>query len=137
MRLKLITGILLIISSLIFAAPVKAEDVQPEMIKGHATAYCLDGTMANGTHVREGACASSADRLGAVLMIYKRLPDDSIGDFIGMYEVLDAGGTDGIKSGKVIDIWKPTYEKCQEFMNLVYEDGCHGNVWIQVVHGAG
>lgn len=114
-----------------FSKPVSAT----ELIKGCATAYCLSGTTASGEQTREGICASSGNRLNKTIILYKRLPDDSIGDLIGSYECKDTGATKGIKNGTVIDVWRPNYNSCKEFMNLIYEDGCKGKVYIQIIEG--
>ena len=110
---------------------------EPTLNKGHGTAYCLSGTMANGEKVRDGACAACNEWQGKTLAIYQRKPDGSIGNFIGYFEVLDKGGTDAIKSGKVIDVWKPDKESCQTFMDQIYEDDCKGKIYIQVIDAVG
>ena len=104
---------------------------------GHATAYCVSGVTASGEITRDGICAGRKEWLGKTIILYQRLPGNVVGDQIGVYECLDTGGTDGLNSGKVIDVWCPTYDDCQEFMNLVYEDGCQGKVYIQVIDSEG
>jgi 3D (Asp-Asp-Asp) domain-containing protein len=54
------------------------------------------------------------------------------GDFLGIYEVTDTGGTDGLKAGTVIDVWFDTYEECEEWMRLT-----EGKCYVQWVHGEG
>ena len=129
----------LIITSVILPVNAEKREIEPPegFIKASATAYCITGTMANGEKTHEGACASSKDRMGCVLVMYQRLPDDSVGDYIGTYTVEDAGGTKAIKRGDVIDVWKPNLKACQEYMDLLYEDGCKGKVWIQIIEGEG
>lgn len=112
-------------------------DDQPYLMKAHATAYCQSGTTASGTQTRKGICAAKKEWIGKTIVIYQRLPGDKIGNMIGIYECLDTGGTEGIKTGKVIDIWEPDLEGCQEFMNKVYENGCKGKVYIQIVDAVG
>ena len=112
-------------------------DDQPYLMKAHATAYCQSGITASGTQTRKGICAAKKEWIGKTIVIYQRLPGDKIGNMIGIYECLDTGGTEGIKTGKVIDIWEPDLEGCQEFMNKVYEDGCKGKVYIQIVDAVG
>lgn len=125
-------GVLALIISLVaISRPVRAD----ELIKGSATAYCIDGTTASGEQTREGICASSEDRLGKYIILYKCLPDDTVGDFIGLYSCKDTGATKGIKNGTVIDVWRSNYDSCQDFMNLVYSDGCKGNVYIRIIEG--
>ena len=102
-----------------------------------ATAYYIHGTTASGAKTREGICAGSSLYFGKTIAVWQRLPDGTVGDLIGYYECLDKGGTNGIKSGYVVDIWCESYEDCQEFMNTIYEDGCKGNVYIQVIDAKG
>lgn len=100
---------------------------------GHATAYCLPGITASGQQVRHGICAMhDKELIGKTVIIYKRLPDGSIGETIGIYEVLDTGC-----KKNVVDVWCEDLEECQEFMNKVYEDGCKGKIWIQIIEAEG
>lgn len=108
-----------------------------ELIAGHATAYTISGKTASGEYTRPGVAAAKRDWIGKTVILYQRLPDDSVGDMIGIYEILDTGGTKGIKGGKVIDIWEPSHEAAQEFMNRVYEDGCQGRIYFQLVDAEG
>ena len=105
------------------------KDEQPTLIKMHATAYCLDGITASGEPVRKGICASGhRDWIGKTVIIYQRLPDDSIGRMLWILEVKDTGCKES-----VIDIWMPDLDACQEVMNLLYEDGCKGRIYCQVL----
>lgn len=110
-----------------------ADPIELDMVKGYATAYNLTGTTASGEQTRLGICASCSSHLGCTIILYQRLPDDKIGDVIGIYECKDTGGSDAIKDGKLIDVWRPDLDSCQAFMDRVYEDGCKGHVWIQVI----
>lgn len=127
----------LVVALLLLPMNVYASEEQPLLQKAHATAYCQSGTMASGQQTRDGVCAGMRDYLGCVIVVYQRLPDGSIGDYLGMWECLDTGGTDGLKNGTVVDIWQQDLESCQKFMDLVYEDGCQGKVYIQVIEGKG
>lgn len=104
----------------------------PPLIAGHVTVYCDDGVTATGTNTRKGICAGSELYLGKTIILYKRLPNGKVGDILGYYECEDTGGTPGIDDGIVIDVWRPV-EEVQEFIDLTYEDECHGNVFIQVL----
>lgn len=115
---------------LIFALIASVQLNTFELQKAHATAYCLNGITASGEMTQEGICAAKSDWLGSDIAIYKRLPQDKVGDLIGIYRVSDTGKTDGLRNGTVVDIWRPDLDSCQEFMNLVYEDNCHGKVYI-------
>lgn len=116
---------------------VQGAENESMLIEAHATAYKQTGTMRWGQYTRLGACAGAEAYKNCVIMVYQRNPDDSLGDFIGIYECLDTGGTDGLKNGTVVDIWRPDLESCQDFMDLVYTNGCQGNVYIQVIEGKG
>lgn len=109
----------------------------PPYVGGHATAYCVSGVTASGEVTRNGICAGKKEWIGKTIILYQRLPDNSVGEMIGMYECLDTGGTDGIREGRVIDVWCPDIDSCQEFMNRIYEDGCEGRCYIQIVDAKG
>lgn len=95
----------------------------------HATAYCLDGIMANGEEVHDGACASSLPELfGETIELYQRRDDGTIGAYIGTYEVKDTGCKE-----TVIDVWCVDLAECQAFMDKVYKNGCHGQVYVYVI----
>lgn len=111
---------------------IKANADDIGLIKAHATAYCLEGKTATGKYVREGICATgNSEWVGKTVIMYQRLPNGNVGRMIGIYEVEDTGC-----KPTVIDVWKPQ-EKCQEFMNEVYEDGCKGKVYIQIIDAEG
>lgn len=131
MKKGLIASLALFIFASVLPLNVKADGI--ELQKCKATAYCLGGVTASGCEVREGICAGKKEWIGKTIGVYKRLPDDSVGDFIGYFECLDRGGTKAINNGHVIDIWKKDSNACQEFMDLVYEDGCQGNIYILVI----
>ena len=112
---------------------------QPTLIKGFATAYIGESdTTCTGDKVREGICGGCQAYIGKTIILYQRLPGDKIGQIIGIYECLDTGtGTEGFQQGRVIDVYKPTMDACQDFMDRIYEDGCHGKVFIQVIESEG
>lgn len=100
-----------------------------ELHKLHATAYNLEGITATGTQVRHGVCATGRPEwLGKTIILYQR-NGDNIGDFIGIYECLDTGC-----KPEVIDVWT---DNPQEFMDKVYENGCKGKVFAQVLEADG
>lgn len=115
-----------------------ASDEQPELIKGYATAYNGPSEYTcTGNRVRKGICGGCNAYLGKTIVLYQRLPDDEIGQIIGIYECLDTGtGTEGFQQGRVIDVWMPE-DELQDFMDRVYEDGCQGKVWIEVLDAEG
>ena len=78
-----------------------------------ATAYCIDGTTATGTHTRPGVCASKREWFGKTAKVYKN-DHGKVGELIGTYTVEDTGGRP-IRNGSVIDIWLPTEDECDQF----------------------
>lgn len=102
--------------------------------KGHATAYCLPGTTASGLPVQDGICAMNKKvvkeqkLMGKYVALYQRLPDGTVGKEIGIYLIADTGC-----KKTVIDVWQPNLEQCQLFMNTVYEDGCKGKIYYQIL----
>lgn len=135
--LNVLTSLLMVgVITFTSSSHVYADD-KPYLMKAHATAYCLSGITASGAQTRRGICAAKKEWIGKTIVVYQRLPGDELGDMIGIYECLDTGGTKGIKTGKVVDVWQPDLEGCQEFMNKVYEDECKGKVYIQIVDAVG
>ena len=135
---KRIMSILLIIGMCSIGFTSYADD-QPTLIKGYATAY--NGPTeytCTGDHVRKGICGGCEAYLGKTIILYQRLPGDEIGACLGIWECLDTGdSTDAFKEGRLIDVWCEDMDACQEFMNRVYEDGCQGHVWIEVIQADG
>lgn len=109
---------------------VKADD---QLIKGVSTAYCIKDITRSGEITHEGICAGSKEYLGKTIEIYQRLPDDSIGKYLGSFECKDTGETKAIKSGYCIDVWKPNMKECQKWMDLVYEDQCKGKIYFKII----
>lgn len=125
----------------IFGITIKANAYEYEEIpylrKMHATAYCINGTTYSGDNTRIGICAMRKEEIGKTAIVYQRLPNNEIGEIIGIYEVKDTGQTKGLLDGNVIDIWCPDLDSCQDFMNRIYEDGCRGKVFVQLVEADG
>jgi len=141
MRRRL-TAIIMAASLIFTPITARAEEVKDFesdllMVKGYATAYCLQGITASGEETRDGICSGCKDYFGKTILLYQRLPDDSVGKLIGIYECLDTGSGRGIKKGTVIDVWCPDLEACQDYMDLVYEDDCKGGVYIVVTNAVG
>ncbi|MCQ2609028.1 MAG: hypothetical protein MJ197_10135 [Bacteroidales bacterium] len=113
--------ILTIITSIVLAA-------KPVYIPMNATAYCLTGTTASGMQTKYGVCATGNKKLmGNEAVLYQRLPDGSKGKYIGTFLIADTGC-----ANSVIDVWKPDIDECQEFMEVVYADGCKGQIWVEL-----
>lgn len=104
-----------------------------DMYQMRATAYILTGTTASGQQTRHGICASgNREWLGKTVMVYQRTPDNELGEFIGIYEVLDTGC-----SKHVIDVWCDGIEEAEAFMRLVESNGCGGKIYVQLIDAEG
>lgn len=139
MKRRIISVLTAILIVCIISHNTAKADEQPELIKGYATAYNgPTDTTCTGKKVRKGICGGCSDYIGKTIILYQRLPGDQIGQIIGYYECEDTGtGTDAFREGRLIDVWCEDMDACQEFMNRIYEDGCKGHVFIQVLEGAG
>lgn len=92
----------------------------------HTTAYCMGHHTANGSKVHTGGCACNP-HLGDVAIVYT-----IDGKYLGIYECNDKGGTDGLKAGTVIDVYRPTYTMCESWMKLT-----GGKVYVLWIEGNG
>lgn len=94
-----------------------------------ATAYCLQGITCTGKEVRIGIAATGRKELvGKTVILYQRLPNDELGQGLGIYEVEDSGCNEN-----VIDVWRPDLDACQQFMNEVYQNGAQGKIYVEVL----
>lgn len=130
MRYKAKLIIIAILMCLVSCGATRGEPVNnvdtSQMQKMYTTAYCLHGITANGGTTRPHIAACNT-HLGDVAMIY------SInGDFLYMAEITDTGSTEGLQSGRVIDVWFDTYEECEEWMKLT-----DGKCYVQWISGKG
>lgn len=121
MKLKyfLITSLIIFIytiniSVICVAAHIVDENWKPSSYKMQATAYCIEGTTATGTQTRRGIAAGKREWFGKTVTVYLEDETGNAGDLIGTYTIEDTGGKP-IRSGKVIDIWMPTYDECIAF----------------------
>ena len=111
----------------------KSDDVVHEFRDGvdyipmKASAYCLHGTTASGTHTHRGICAAKPEWIGLTAVIYLNKGGE-LGEFLGYYEITDTGG-DNIQNGKVIDIWMETEDECFQFGNR--------KVYVVLIKGVG
>ena len=118
----MIVAVVLMIFVVVFSTLDLLQDVKAAMndvetddsyIEMQATAYCIDGTTATGTHTRRGICAGKREWFGKTAVVYADNHGE-IGDLIGIYKVEDTGG-DLIRNGKVLDIWVPSYDEAIQF----------------------
>lgn len=103
---------------------------EPTLYKAHATIYVLDGITASGVPVRQGICASgNPEWFGKRLALYQRNGDEVL-KFLGIFDCLDRGC-----APTTIDVWFEDVdaEITRDFINLTWEDGCNGRVWVCVV----
>lgn len=113
-------------------------DEEPTLVKMRATAYPDTGNKTkSGNYPHYGTAGGREDMLGKTIIMYQRLPNDGVGEIIGIFEMEDTGSAKGAREGHVIDVWKPNIDECQDFMNRVYEDGCGGKVWVQFIDAKG
>lgn len=113
------------------------EPQEPTLVKMRATAYPDTGNLTySGTKPHYGTAGGRKDMIGKTIIMYQRLPNDEVGEIIGIFEIEDTGSAKGAREGYVIDVWRPNVDECQEFMNRVYEDDCGGKVWVQFIDDA-
>lgn len=136
---KRVISCLFVIGILLFAAlSAKADEGEP--FKMYTTAYHHGEITASGVPVRRGICAVKREWMGLTAIVYEYKPDGSMGDMIGIWECLDTGfggdadgdGVGSIEAGKVIDMYFPTLEECQEWMEQT-----GGKVYVQLVDAEG
>lgn len=117
---------------LLTSVPVQASEIEGIDWEGqgfvtmHTTAYCLHGVTANGGYTRPYTAACNP-HLGDIAIVYSM-----DGDFLGMYEITDTGSTNGLQSGRVIDVWRVDYTQCESWMKLT-----GGKVRVKWVEGEG
>lgn len=129
----MLTILVICLSSIKADINAKEYEERPLMYHMQGTAYCLHGITASGHPTRAGICATGKPEwLGKTVVMYQRLPNNKLGQFLGYYEVLDTGC-----HKNVIDVWQEDEEDCQEFMNLLYKDNAQGHVYIQVIDARG
>lgn len=124
MRQKAVIFLVLVWVLSIGATPLDFESAGYQ--KMYATAYILQGTTASGGTTRPGICACNP-HLGDVAIVYT-----TDGDYLGMYECTDTGGTNGLKNGTVIDIWRANMTQAENFMRLT-----GGQVYVKWIEGDG
>ena len=81
-----------------------------QMVTMHTTAYHLHGVTASGGTTRPHIAACNP-HLGECAYIYTM-----DGEFLDLVEITDTGSTNGLSTGRVIDVWFDTYEECVEWM---------------------
>lgn len=116
----------------------RAEDGQ--VIRMLTTAYHHGKITASGHRTRRGICAVRREWLGKTALVWECKDDDTPGEFLGIWECLDTGfgadsdgdGIGSIQEGRVIDMYFPTQEEVQEWMEIT-----GGRVYVQLVDAEG
>lgn len=100
--------------------PDEIEPAKPDKYHSMiATAYCINGETATGTHTRLGIAASKREWFGKTANVYVN-SNGNVGKLIGSYIIEDTGG-EPIRNGSVIDLWMQTEDECFAFgRRLVY-----------------
>lgn len=100
--------------------------------KIRCTVYCDHGVTKSGEIVRDGIAAMNDEMLGKTAVIYRYNSDGSIGELIGIYDILDTGSNKYLKAGKRIDIYCEDLELCNAWIK---EYGDY--VYIQIIDAVG
>lgn len=134
MKRKLLTALVGIVTIVFLNSPaIHADNTQDIDFEGQGfskikcTAYCCGTTTANGSPVHEGGLASDYKHRGQVAILYTL-----DGEYLGIFEANDAGGTDAIRNGYVIDIYRTDYDRCVEWMEKT-----KGKVYVKWIEGEG
>ena len=97
-KLSKIIFILVFIVLTLRLLTVNAEGIPPEEriggepFRAECTAYCDSGITASGKSTVEGLTLGGAPEwIGCMAVLYEVDTDGTIGDFIGLYEVMDTG----------------------------------------------
>ena len=125
---KRILGIL--IALLLIPINAKAEDVDfvsQGFVKMRTTAYCMGTITASGKAVNTSCASVNRERMGMCAIVYT-----TEGSFIGNLDCCDTGSANGIVTGKVIDVYRPTYQQCKNYMALT-----QGWVWVKFIEAEG
>lgn len=130
---KVITILMLIVIMLLATSGARADGLKHtelfetgEFEEMLTTAYCLHGTTATGGTTRPGIAACNT-HVGEIAVIYTME-----GEYLGMFEITDTGGTDGLMAGTVIDVWFDTLEECEEWMRIT-----QGRAMVRWIGGVG
>ena len=100
---------------LLICRVARAEEAH-ELIPVRITAYCLQGTMANGEKVHEGAVAYRKEDIGRMCRLYS-----ADMQLIGEFTVCDTGKKGGaVRKGLVVDVWRPTKQECYQMTQCGY-----------------
>ena len=137
-KLSKIIFILVLIMLTLRLLTVNAEGIPPEEriggepFRAECTAYCDSGITASGKPTVEGITLGGAPEwIGCMAVLYEVDDDGTIGDFIGLYEVMDTGwGRDGdALRGETVDMFMEDYDACIQWGRR--------DVYVQIIDGKG
>lgn len=100
------------------------EEIQFETL--HTTGYLINGITATGGTTRPGIGANNK-HVGELAVCYTLE-----GEYLTTIEITDTGGSEGMKSGKVLDVWFPTKEDAKEWMRRT-----GGKIKVRWIQGEG
>lgn len=111
-----------------------------EVFKIMTTGYCHGDITASGTKTRPGICAVRREWMGKTALVWEHNDDGTRGEFLGYWECLDTGfgadsdgdGIGSIQEGRVVDMYFPTLDGVQGWMELT-----GGRVYIQLIDAEG
>lgn len=145
---KKMAAVILAMAVLWTGLPVRAEEDAErircaeagEVFSMLTTAYDHGGVTAAGRPTRRGICAVRKEWIGKTALVWRRTDSDTMGEFLGFWECLDTGfgadsdgdGIGSIQEGRVIDMYFPTQEEVQEWMEVT-----GGRVYVQLIDAEG
>lgn len=147
MRRK-ITALFLAAAILRTSLPVNAQEdlerirlaEEGQVFRMLTTAYHHGTATVTGQRTRKGICAVRREWVGKTALAWECTDDDEMGGFLGIWECLDTGvgadsdgdGIGSIQEGRVIDMYFPTQEEVQEWMEVT-----GGRVYVQLIDAEG
>lgn len=145
---KRMAPLILVAAILWTSLPVRAEEDVERIRSAEAgeafpiltTAYCHGTITATGRKPRRGICAVRKEWIGKTALVWECKDSDIMGEFLGYWECLDTGfgadsdgdGIGSIQEGRVIDMYFPTPEEVQEWMEIT-----GGRVYVQLIDAEG
>lgn len=110
--------------SLKWSEVFESEEVQFETI--HTTGYLIQGITATGGTTRPGIGANNK-HIGELAVCYTL-----DGEYLTTIEITDTGGSEGMKSGKVLDVWFGSRTEAEEWMRRT-----GGKIKVRWIQGNG
>lgn len=127
--------LLLIPLLIILLIPIKANATDypesPHLIRCTCYTAPQGAITASGKAVREDIVAGKREWLGYACIIYEN-DDGEVGDLIGYFEFCDTGGAKTLKTGKSIDVYRNTLDRCYDWID---EYGDY--VFVQIIPAVG